>query len=217
MVSDLFSSLDGAYQLHLFFPRLLLATPLLTKYYLVSLASPLWSRASNLWASPTTGRFNGLLLILVSLFAFLLAVNFSGLTPLTYSFTRDLFPVARLSVLGWLLIVLSGYVAAPIKSLAHLAPSGAPFLLVPLLVLIETISILIRPLTLAVRLIANISAGHIVLCLVANTLTATRAAMPLILLNALNVGYILFEFFVAFIQAYIFTLLLSLYGAEHPY
>nr|AAC09522.2 ATPase subunit 6 [Cepaea nemoralis] len=183
-----------------FLSKTAFAAPLLTKYYLTSLSDPFYSSASHLWTSTTTARFSGLLLMLVGLFAFLLVANFSGLTPLTYSFTSDLFPATSLSVLGWLLIIFSGYVAAPMKSLAPLGTSG-PFLLVPLLVLIETVSILIRPLTLAVRLMAFISAGHIVLCLVANTLTAASAVLPLIFLNALNIGYMLFEFFVAFIQA----------------
>ena len=96
--------------------------------------------------------------------------------------------------------------------MAHLTPSGAPVAVAPLLVLIETISVLIRPLTLTVRLIANIRAGHIVLSLVANCLTA----VPSLRMLLLNTGYRMFEVFVCIIQAYIFSLLIKLYGSEHP-
>lgn len=100
-------------------------------------------------------------------------------------------------------------------SAAHLAPAGAPAALVPFLVLVETISILIRPLTLTVRLIANISAGHIVISLIANCLVRASTT-ALVSIFILNVGYTLFEVFVCLIQAYIFTLLVKLYAEEHP-
>lgn len=97
-----------------------------------------------------------------------------------------------------------------------MAPSGAPLGLAPFLVLIETVRILIRPLTLTVRLMANIRAGHIVLGLLANRLTVLTGHILILPLALLNVGYMLFEFFVCVIQAYIFSLLISLYHAEHP-
>merc|ERR1711893_531541 len=87
--------------------------------------------------------------------------------------------------------------------------------LIPFLVLVETVRIIIRPLTLTVRLIANIRAGHIVMSLIANCLVraSISALIPVFLIN---VGYTLFEVFVCFIQAYIFTLLVKLYAEEHP-
>ena len=92
---------------------------------------------------------------------------------------------------------------------AHLSPSGAPFALSPLLVLIETISIIIRPLTLTVRLVANITVGHIVSALVAVKLRAMRGIWSL---TFITMFYIIFEFGVCLVQAYIFTLLLRLYS-----
>lgn len=85
----------------------------------------------------------------------------------------------------------------------------------PLLVLIETVRILIRPLTLTVRLIANIRAGHIVLSLLANCLTRL-SGVTLLSIMLLNTGYNIFEVFVCVIQAYIFSLLIKLYAGEHP-
>ncbi|KAH9518908.1 ATP synthase subunit H protein (Va0H) (atp6H) (Atp6v0e) [Bulinus truncatus] len=102
------------------------------------------------------------------------------------------------------------------KTLAHLVPAGRPALLIPFLIIIEIISILIRPLTLTVRLIANIRAGHIVLSLIANCLTSLGFTRILLIL-IVSVFYNIFEVFVCFIQAYIFTLLLKLYRLEHPF
>jgi F-type H+-transporting ATPase subunit a len=97
-----------------------------------------------------------------------------------------------------------------------LAPSGAPGALMPFLILIETISILIRPITLTVRLVANISAGHIILALLANVLSSSLGIFSWSACVAIIIFYYLFEIFVSFIQAYIFTLLIRLYITEHP-
>ena len=97
---------------------------------------------------------------------------------------------------------------------------GAPAPLNPFLVLIETVSILVRPITLSVRLIANISAGHIVLTLVGNYMTASLfigGAFSIALLLSIQILYSVFEFGIGVIQAYIFCLLITLYSDEHPH
>jgi len=111
---------------------------------------------------------------------------------------------------------MSGFIYKPLSAIAHLVPAGSPAPLIPFLVLIETISILIRPLTLTVRLVANIRAGHIVMTLIANLLRILTLDHIFILTFAASLFYILFEMFVSLIQAYIFTLLISLYIKEHP-
>lgn len=97
-------------------------------------------------------------------------------------------------------------------TIAHLAPIGAPSMLIPFLVIIETVSILIRPLTLTVRLLANISAGHIVLSIISRCLNSFSITIFIIL-----IGYNFFEFFVSFVQAYVFILLLKSYSNEIDY
>lgn len=154
------------------------------------------------------------LFILVIIY-FLFNINFLGLTPLTYTISRSLWFASRLALVIWILVVLRRFRFSFKKTIAHLVPSGAPRVLIPFLVLIESISLLIRPLTLTVRLIANIRAGHIVLSLIANVLTSLRGS-KLFLILILSVGYNIFEVFVCFIQAYIFSLLLKLYRLEHP-
>jgi len=156
-----------------------------------------------------------LILFLFRLILFLVQINLIGLTPLTYGRTRSLWTARRLALSLWFSLILSGWVKFPKESAAHLTPSGAPNTLIPFLVVIETVSILIRPLTLTVRIIANISAGHIVISLLSNCLTSARLGVMVPLL-IINIGYTIFEVFVCFIQAYIFSLLIKLYAEEHP-
>lgn len=92
--------------------------------------------------------------------------------------------------------------------LSHLTPKGAPLGLAPLLVIIERVSLRVRPLTLGVRLAANLTTGHIIIGLMANG--------PLYLCVILGIGYLAFELGVCLVQAYIFTLLPALYREEHP-
>nr|ABL09041.1 ATP synthase F0 subunit 6 [Bulla sp. TLT-2006] len=156
--------------------------------------------------------FEGWSLLLFSLILMIASLNLVGLMPYTYGNTSSLWVAGSLALILWGCLVISGWSKSVASSVAHLTPSGAPVAVAPLLVLIETISVLIRPLTLTVRLIANISAGHIVLSLVANCLTAMTSLSMLLL----NTGYSMFEVFVCMIQAYIFSLLIKLYGSEHP-
>nr|WDD39327.1 ATP synthase F0 subunit 6 [Onchidium reevesii] len=155
-------------------------------------------------------------LFLFSLMLFLVSMNLIGLFPYTYGITSSLWGAGSLALTMWGLLIFSGWTYNPKNSAAHLAPAGAPAALMSFLVLVETVSIVIRPLTLTVRLIANISAGHIVLSLVANCLSGLTLGLTSLAVLFVSVGYNLFEVFVAFIQAYIFTLLVGLYAQEHP-
>lgn len=101
----------------------------------------------------------------------LISLNFLGLAPLVYGVTTSLWVRRSFAILLWGLLILSGYTYNYKVSLAHLCPSGAPKVLIPFLVIIERISILIRPLTLTVRLVANMRAGHIILSLAACVLS----------------------------------------------
>nr|YP_009351932.1 ATP synthase F0 subunit 6 [Cerion uva]AQL10425.1 ATP synthase F0 subunit 6 [Cerion uva] len=216
MISDLFSSLDGGYSLKylipvLIFPAIFLSTTWTSAMsgVLIVLPSKIWNSSSikeYWWAQPT----------MVTLFVVLLTTNILGLTPWVYGYTSDLVIVSCTALVLWGTFLVSGFFASPSKFLAHLAPAGAPLAMMPFLVLIESVSILIRPLTLTVRLIANISAGHIVLGLISIPLNLMSLSMSSLALFALMVMYVLFEYFVSAIQSYIFTLLLSLYLAEHP-
>jgi len=134
---------------------------------------------------------------------FLLAYgNLAGIAPLGSGFTPAIALVFSVGIFLFLAPLLRKATINPGLFLSTLVPGGSPIALGPILVLIETVSLFIRPLTLSLRLVANISAGHIVLGLCANARGIRRLSYYF---------YTLFEFFVCGIQAYIFTLLVRIY------
>nr|ACV91753.1 ATPase 6 [Ramphastos vitellinus vitellinus] len=156
-------------------------------------------------------------LILTSLMVFLLLTNLLGLLPYTFTPTTQLSMNMALALPLWLATLLTGLRNQPSISLGHLLPEGTPTPLIPALILIETTSLLIRPLALGVRLTANLTAGHLLIQLIA---TATSVLLPILpsvsILTALILLLLtILEVAVAMIQAYVFVLLLSLYLQEN--
>nr|QWE49834.1 ATP synthase F0 subunit 6 [Taeniamia macroptera] len=155
--------------------------------------------------------------ILASLMIFLISLNMLGLLPYTFTPTTQLSLNMGLAAPLWLATVLIGLRNQPTHALGHLLPEGTPTLLIPVLIIIETISLFIRPLALGVRLTANLTAGHLLIQLIATAafvllpLMPTVAGLTAILLFLLT----LLEVAVAMIQAYVFVLLLSLYLQEN--
>nr|AAT91102.1 ATP synthase subunit 6 [Bagre bagre]ABO38975.1 ATPase subunit 6 [Bagre bagre]ACN11632.1 ATP synthase subunit 6 [Bagre bagre] len=156
-------------------------------------------------------------MILTSLMIFILTLNMLGLLPYTFTPTTQLSLNMGLAVPLWLATIIIGMRNQPTAALGHLLPEGTPTPLIPALIIIETISLFIRPLALGVRLTANLTAGHLLIQLIS---TATITLMPLMttvatLTAILLVLLTLLEVAVAFIQAYVFVLLLSLYLQEN--
>nr|YP_009538251.1 ATP synthase F0 subunit 6 [Glyptothorax granosus]YP_009538264.1 ATP synthase F0 subunit 6 [Glyptothorax lanceatus]AKO72042.1 ATP synthase F0 subunit 6 [Glyptothorax granosus]AKO72052.1 ATP synthase F0 subunit 6 [Glyptothorax lanceatus] len=156
-------------------------------------------------------------MILASLMIFILTLNILGLLPYTFTPTTQLSLNMGLAVPLWLATVIIGMRNQPTAALGHLLPEGTPALLIPILIIIETISLFIRPLALGVRLTANLTAGHLLIQLISTatitllpmmTTVATLTAILLVMLTLLEVA-------VAIIQAYVFVLLLSLYLQEN--
>nr|YP_006883751.1 ATP synthase F0 subunit 6 [Gnorimopsar chopi]AFS65691.1 ATP synthase F0 subunit 6 [Gnorimopsar chopi] len=156
-------------------------------------------------------------LILTSLMIFLLLINLLGLLPYTFTPTTQLSMNLALAFPLWLATLLTGLRNQPSVSLGHLLPEGTPTPLIPALILIETTSLLIRPLALGVRLTANLTAGHLLIQLISTATTALFSTMPLVSLLTFAVLFLLtiLEVAVAMIQAYVFVLLLSLYLQEN--
>nr|YP_010292304.1 ATP synthase F0 subunit 6 [Poecilobdella javanica]ULO25928.1 ATP synthase F0 subunit 6 [Poecilobdella javanica] len=159
----------------------------------------------------------GYSIIIISLFLTLLNVNMMGLISFTFSLSSQLIFTLSVALPMWLSLILSSFMNNKMVFMAHLLPDGAPLWLNPFLVLIETVSIMVRPLTLSFRLAANMTSGHVVLCLMTNFLSSIMmnlSSMHLVLL-LFSTMYLLFEVGICIIQGYIYCLLLSLYSDDH--
>nr|YP_011014016.1 ATP synthase F0 subunit 6 [Unio gibbus]WQA10097.1 ATP synthase F0 subunit 6 [Unio gibbus] len=163
--------------------------------------------------------FGGFALGQVSLFMMIFTLNVSGMIPNVFSPTSHLSLTIVLAVMVWFSLVFSGWTFSWKSSAGHLVPTGSPIALIPLLVMIESVSILIRPITLGVRLAANITMGHLMLHVIGEYVVAFFYEFSLFgsLFGSLVMwGYVIFEFAVSFLQAYVFVLLVGLYSSDHP-
>nr|YP_002265554.1 ATP synthase F0 subunit 6 [Cantherhines pardalis]YP_010958482.1 ATP synthase F0 subunit 6 [Cantherhines pullus]WNH17036.1 ATP synthase F0 subunit 6 [Cantherhines sandwichiensis]WMN14022.1 ATP synthase F0 subunit 6 [Cantherhines pullus]WMN14061.1 ATP synthase F0 subunit 6 [Cantherhines pardalis]WNH18531.1 ATP synthase F0 subunit 6 [Cantherhines pullus]BAG72013.1 ATPase subunit 6 [Cantherhines pardalis] len=156
-------------------------------------------------------------LILMSLMLFLITLNMLGLLPYTFTPTTQLSLNMGLAVPLWLATVIIGLRNQPTIALGHLLPEGTPTPLIPVLIIIETLSLFIRPLALGVRLTANLTAGHLLIQLIATAAYVLLPLMPTVAILTTTLLFLLtlLEVAVAMIQAYVFVLLLSLYLQEN--
>lgn len=161
--------------------------------------------------------------LVFTLFMFILTVNMIGLIPGTFTVTSHIIVTAVLALLVFFTVLGYGIYKNGFKFLKLFVPSGIPIYILPLIVFIEVLSFLSRPISHSVRLFANMLAGHITLKVFAGFVTMLGgmgflgwlgATLPL----GLTVGLTALEFLVAFLQAYVFTILTCIYlnDAIHP-
>nr|UAM92180.1 ATP synthase F0 subunit 6 [Geosesarma faustum] len=155
----------------------------------------------------------GSTMLFVALFSLIMFNNSLGLLPYVFTSSSHMTMTLSLSLPLWLTLMMFGWFQHTKYMFAHLVPQGTPFGLMPFMVLIETISNIIRPGTLAVRLAANMIAGHLLLTLMSNV----GPSLTLFMLSILIITQILLlilESAVAIIQSYVFTVLSTLYMSE---
>nr|YP_010968371.1 ATP synthase F0 subunit 6 [Satarupa monbeigi]WNO18671.1 ATP synthase F0 subunit 6 [Satarupa monbeigi] len=156
---------------------------------------------------------NGSTFIFISLFFFVLFNNFLGLFPYIFTSTSHLTFSFSITLSLWLSFMFYGWLNNSQHMFIHMIPQGTPSILMPFMVLIETISNIIRPGTLAIRLMANMVAGHLLLTLLSNT----GIMMPnylIIILILLQILLLVLESAVAVIQSYVISILSTLYSSE---
>jgi F-type H+-transporting ATPase subunit a len=158
-----------------------------------------------------------------SLFMFILVANLFGMFPYFFTVTSQLVVTASLALLVFGMVLVVGFMRNGMRFLKLFIPSGVPMVLMPLIVAIEIISFLTRPVSHSVRLFANMLAGHITLKVFAGfvaslaafgTVGIAGAVLPL----AMTIALTALEFLVAFLQAYVFAMLTCMYinDALHP-
>ena len=158
-----------------------------------------------------------------TLFMFIFLANMVGMFPYWFATTSQIVITATMALMVFITVLLVGFAKNGLKFFKLFVPSGVPIYILPFVVFIEIISFFSRPLSHAVRLWANILAGHLVLKVFAGFVPMMAAAglggilgsaLPL----AMTVALYALEFLVAFLQAYVFALLTCIYlnDALHP-
>nr|YP_010385130.1 ATP synthase F0 subunit 6 [Elodes marginata]UPL65140.1 ATP synthase F0 subunit 6 [Elodes marginata] len=158
-------------------------------------------------------KIKGGTLIFITLFSMIMFNNFIGLFPYIFTSTSHMSMTLALALPLWISFMLFGWITNTQHMFSHLVPQGTPSVLMPFMVCIETISNMIRPITLAIRLAANMIAGHLLLTLLGNT----GSKISLIMINLLIITQLLLltlEAAVAIIQSYVFAVLSTLYSSE---
>lgn len=160
--------------------------------------------------------------LVFSLFMFVLFANVIGIIPYTFTTTSHIIVTFALALLVFLVVLVYGFSRHGLRFLGLFVPGGVPGYVLPLVVLIEVISFLSRPISLSVRLFANMLAGHITLKVFAGFVGSLLAAGAWGLLSplplAMTIALTALELLVAVLQAYVFTILTCIYlnDALHP-
>jgi F-type H+-transporting ATPase subunit a len=161
--------------------------------------------------------------LVFTLFMFILVANIIGLIPYTFTVTSHIIITAAMALLVFLTVLVYGFYKNGLGFFRLFVPKGIPIYILPLIVFIEVLSFLSRPISHSVRLFANMLAGHITLKVFASFITllgglgiagVAGAILPLAMVVALTA----LELLVAFLQAYVFAILTCIYlnDAIHP-
>lgn len=151
-----------------------------------------------------------------TLFMFILFGNMLGLFPYAFTFTSHITVTFALAATVFVLVTAVAIALHGRKFFGYFMPEGAPMWLAPIIIPVEIVSYLSRPISLSVRLFANMMAGHVMLKVFATfvvmlaglgTVGPVLSLMPL----ALNIALVAFEVLVAFLQAYVFAILTCIY------
>nr|UPL65835.1 ATPase subunit 6 [Haedus sp.] len=149
------------------------------------------------------------IIVMISVFMLILLNNMQGLLPYSFTATSHMITNLAMALPLWLSVMMFSWTKKTKMMLIHLTPLGTPEPLMPFMVIIEMISSIIRPISLSVRLTANMITGHLLMSLLETSLTISN--LPIIMTQVFLMS---FEAAVALIQAYVFMMLTTLYISE---
>nr|AOT84760.1 ATP synthase F0 subunit 6 [Platerodrilus sp. MNCN/DNA:86739] len=152
-------------------------------------------------------------LLLISMFTLIMLSNMSSMFPYIFPSTSNMSINLSLALPLWMSMMMFGWTKFTMNMLIHLVPMGTPKILIPFMVCIETISNIIRPGTLTIRLTANITAGHLMMTLLGSS-NFNYSLYTIWISIIIQLMLMSLEFMVSIIQAYVFTTLLTLYSSE---
>jgi F-type H+-transporting ATPase subunit a len=162
--------------------------------------------------------------LVFAIFMFILVVNMVGLIPYAFTVTSHIIITVSLALLVFFTVLIYGFWKNGMRFFKLFVPSGVPIYILPLVVFIEVFSFLLRPVSHSVRLFANMLAGHIALKVFAGFIPLLAAGLGVVgwIGGTLPLGMVValtaLELLVAFLQAYVFTILTCIYlnDAIHP-
>lgn len=217
MIISLFSSFDplgGFLNLNFFILLISASVPLTLRIFILPTRSLNLTKNINsllereLASSIPNKNKKGKINILLSLFSLVLILNLRGLIPYIFTLTAQILFTFSLALPFWLGFISFRFLKNTNNFFSHLVPLRTPLPLSQFMVLIETVRQIIRPITLSVRLAANITAGHILIALCSSTINILNS------LTIVLIILIILETAVALIQSYVFTVLISMYIRE---
>nr|YP_010564849.1 ATP synthase F0 subunit 6 [Colossendeis robusta]UZA61252.1 ATP synthase F0 subunit 6 [Colossendeis robusta] len=156
---------------------------------------------------------NQTILIFIMIIIFIMVNNFMGLFSYVFTASSHISMTLVLALIFWVSFMLYSWMTKISMTLAHLVPLGTPFLLMFFMVMIESVSNIIRPITLSIRLAANMTAGHLLISLMSSSCSINMITISLFII-IMQCLLMVLELAVALIQAYVFTILISLYYNE---
>nr|ACI95016.1 ATP synthase F0 subunit 6 [Sivaloka damnosus] len=217
MMTSLFSSFDPAsnnLQMNwMFMFSTMMIMPMnfwMKKSRMIFLKKILEKKLTNdLWNSTNNKE---MLIFSTSLFMMILSMNILSIFPYTYTPTAQMSISMSMALPMWLMLMIFGWTIHTNFMFKHLLPSGTPSMLMPMMIIIETVGSLIRPISLSVRLTANLIAGHLMMTLLGN-INSTNTIMMILPIQTM---LMMFESTISMIQAYVFTTLVTLYSSEIP-
>nr|YP_010140056.1 ATP synthase F0 subunit 6 [Kalasha nativa]QQK57711.1 ATP synthase F0 subunit 6 [Kalasha nativa] len=166
---------------------------------------------STIKETESNTKIKGMSIMSNSMIMTIMTVNMMGLIPYVFTPSAHLTFSLTLSLPMWVSFMIYGWLKKTHNMMEHLVPMSTPSMLMPFMVMIETISNMIRPGSLAVRLSANMIAGHMIMSLLGNS---TSSLLKMATMAMLYLILMMFESAVAVIQSYVFVTLSSLYSSE---
>ena len=176
------------------------------------IAESLYQFINKIGQDALGGESKKYLPFLFSVFVFIFMGNLLGLVPMGFTFTGQLVPVGAFALLGLFISSLTGIYHQGFSWFQTFMPVGIPRILAPIVIPIELISFVAKPFSLTVRLVMNMIVGHILLDIMAyfTTTSGLAGVFPLVFVLLMTV----FELGIAFLQAYIYTILTGIYLGE---
>ncbi len=179
------------------------------------MAEKLYDLVADLLESGAGEKAKPFFPFIFTIFSFILFANLFGMLPWSHSVTSHIIVNFSIAVLLFVVIIATGFARHGLRFLTLFVPHGVPVFIAPLLAFLEFFSFLVRPFSLSIRLFGNMLAGHLLLQVFAGLTVSMVAAgwvaglgiLPMIM----DIAIIAFEFFVAFLQAYIYAVLASVY------